>query len=92
MIEDTDITSAVDNLIGDYAIKDHNVMVWAHYMLSSQLIGSYSYRGCKFHFLQSPQKVTILVTKTQSEELIFIHLAKKIPDCESKEHVQLVFR
>ena len=49
-------------------------------------------RGCKFHFLQSAQKVAILVTKTQNEELIFIHLAKKIPDCDSKDHVKLVFQ
>ena len=48
--------------------------------------------GCKFTYLQSAQKVAILVTKTQNEELIFIYFAKKIPDCESKEHVQLVFR
>ncbi len=38
-------------------------------------------RGCKFHFIQSAQKVAILVTDTEGQQVMFVAIAQLIPNC-----------
>ena len=44
--------------------------------------------GCKFHFLQSVVKVAVLVTDTESQQFVFIAIAKLVPDCNDEEKVR----
>lgn len=49
------------------------------------------FRGCKFHFMKSVEKVATLVTETENQKALFVHLASKIPNCKDKETVKLIF-
>ena len=78
--------SNIEQLMVDFSDAKENGL---RAVLGNDLINKVI-RGCKFHFMQSTEKVAMLVTETDMQKQMFIHLARKIPDCTDQEVVHLI--
>ena len=78
----------MEQLMVDFSDAEENGLRIA---LEDQLVDKVI-RGCKFHFMQTTEKVATLVTETDCQKRFFVHLARKITDCKDKENVLLIFK